>query len=353
MKENRALKQPIPGAARKVLLPLALLIAGVAIVFMFFMTYVGPYEYGVKQVNVGIKKGIQDRVYETGFHLIKPFGLEFMHKFPKNLQVYEMAIEQSPRARRETRREKAARIQTSDGFYVDVDASIMYRIVDPVKVIRTIGPGRLFEDNAIIPKAEPALKDALGSLTTEEFYNSPLRVEKMLNARTLLNEQLLEPKGIEVEHVLIRYFQYSQQIQTNIEDKKLKDQLVFKNQAEASAAAEAATLMQVVQEGKANAKVKLEEGSAYVVRRNAERDLYSRTKHANADLLIKLAQAKATELKNTALRGAGSENMVGLKMAEVLRGLDVIILPSDGRDGVNPLDLNKDLELFSVKKGGK
>ena len=353
MAESQGFNLPIPPSLRRVLLGLIVLIVGAAVFFTFFMTYVGPYEYGVKQVNIGIKKGIQDHAYETGFHFIKPFGLEIMHKFPKNLQIYEMVIQQQPRARRTTRRGRAARIQTSDGFYVDVDASIIYRIIDPVKVIRTIGPGKLYEDNGVIPKSEPALKDALGSLTTEEFYNSPLRVQKMLNVRDLLNEQLREPKGIEIEHVLIRYFQYSDQIQTNIEDKKLKDQLVFKNQAEASAAAEAAKLKQVIQEGKANMQVKLEEGDAYVIRRNAERDLYSRTKRAEGDLLMKLAEAQAANLNNTALRGAGSENMVGLKMADVLKGLDVIILPSDGPDGVNPLDLNKNLELFSVKKGGK
>jgi regulator of protease activity HflC (stomatin/prohibitin superfamily) len=353
MTENRVFNLPLPGGARKIFLALIILVAAVALFFTFFMTYVGPYDYGVKQVNIGINKGIQERAYETGFHFIKPFGMEVMHKFPKNLQIYEMLIQQSPRSKRVARRGKAARIQTSDGFYVDVDASFIYRIVDPVKVIRTIGPGHLYEDNGIIPKAEPALKDALGSLTTEEFYNSHLRVEKMMNVRDLLNRQLLESKGIEVEHVLIRYFQYSEQIQTNIEDKKLKDQLVFKNQAEAAAATQEAELKKMIQEGKANMDVKLQEGDAYIVRRNAERDLYVRTQRAQADLLVKLAAAQATELKNNALRGAGSENMVGLKMADVLRGLDVIILPSDGPNGVNPLDLSKDLELFSVKKGGK
>jgi hypothetical protein len=39
-------------------------------------------------------------------------------------------------------------------------------------------------------------------------------------------------------------------------------------------------------------------------------------------------------------------------MAEVYQGLDVIILPSDGPAGVNPLDLNNALKLFDVRKGG-
>ena len=79
--------------------------------------------------------------------------------------------------------EKAAHIQTSDGFFVDVDVSILYHIADPYKVITTIGPGRLYEDNGIIPKVESKLKETLGEMTTEEFYNSPLRAEKARKPR--------------------------------------------------------------------------------------------------------------------------------------------------------------------------
>ena len=61
--------------------------------------------------------------------------------------------------------------------------SILYRIVDPYVVFTKLGPGRLFESNGIVPKAEPLLKQALGELTTEEFYNSPLRTSKVDLAR--------------------------------------------------------------------------------------------------------------------------------------------------------------------------
>jgi len=36
-------------------------------------------------------------------------------------------------------------------------------------------------------------------------------------------------------------------------------------------------------------------------------------------------------------------------MAKVYQGLDVIILPSDGPSGINPLDLDETLELFEVR----
>jgi regulator of protease activity HflC (stomatin/prohibitin superfamily) len=316
--------------------------------YILCAVYIGPDEFGIKQVNIGIKKGIRPKVYHTGLHFVMPFGMEFMHKFPKDVQVLELTSEEKQRLPF-VRLERAAHIQTSDGFFVDVDASILYHIEDPYKIITTVGPGRLYETNGIIPKAEPILKEALGKLTTEEFYNSPLRVEKTQIACEALNKEL-NPKGIKVDHVLIRYFKYSPEIQKNIEEKKLKDQLVFKNQAEARAAAEEAKLKKTIEEGEAAVAVKLQEGEAYVTKKNAERDLYTRKRKAEADLLVKLAEAKRIELKNKALQGAGSDRMVGLKMAEVYEGLDVIILPSSGEGGVNPLDMNKTLRLFGVRR---
>ena len=93
-----------------------------------------------------------------------------MNRLPKDIQVLELTNHPDS-ASRSARIEKAAHIQTSDGFYVDVDVSILYRIVDPYKVFTVIGPGTLYENNGIIPQAEPKLKDAMGVLTTEEFYN--------------------------------------------------------------------------------------------------------------------------------------------------------------------------------------
>ena len=41
----------------------------------------------------------------------------------------------------------------------------------------------------------------------------------------------------------------------------------------------------------------------------------------------------------------------GLKMAEVYSGLDVIILPSSGQFGINPLNLQDSIKLFGIESG--
>ncbi len=320
------------------------------LVFLFaFLVYIKPNEYGIKQVNIGVNSGIQPKVYETGFHIVLPFGFQVMHRFPRDIQVFELTS-YSDTASRDARREKAAHIQTSDGFFVTVDVSILYHIFDPYKVFTTVGPGKLYEDNGIIPKVEPKLKQALGELTTEEFYNSPLRVEKSDIAKKLLNQEL-NPKGIQVDHVLVRYFLYSPEIQRNIEEKKLKDQMVFTNQSKAKSSAEEALVKKVRQEGEANIKVKLEEGKAYVTKKSAEKNMYVRTKIAEADLLVNLADARKTELINLAYQKKGSDKLVGLKMAEVYNGLEMIMLPSSGQYGINPLNLQDSLRLFGIDQG--
>lgn len=332
---------------KKLLVLAVVILAGLA-AYGSCLTYVGPNEFGVKQIMIGLKRGIQKEPYQTGYRFVLPEPFEKLHKFPKSIQVLELSNNPITRSQF-ARHERAAYIQTSDGFFVEVDASVLYRIVDPYQVFVTLGPGRLFEDNGIVPRAEAILKQTLGELTTEEFYNSPLRVQKVSHAQEIMNREL-RPKGLEVEHVLVRYFQYSEEIQKNIEEKKLKDQLVFKNQAEARASAEMAKLKKTVEEGRAAVGVKLQEGQAYAVRRKAEADLYSRARKAEADLLVRLAEAERTALKNQALGGPGADILVGLQMAEVYRGLQLLILPSDGQGGLNPLNLEQTLRNFELRQ---
>lgn len=325
----------IPKKVTAVLIAFGAVFIGGFVVLQTCFVYIQPHEVGIKQVRIGINKGIQDKVYGPGLVLVKPF-MDVLHRFPQQIQVLDLTGR------------NAANIQTSDGFFVDVEATILYRIVDPLLLMKELGPGQNYITQGIRPKAIPFLKESLGELTTEDFYNSPLRVAKADQARDRLNTEM-QSKGIEVEHVLVRYFQYSPEIQRNIEEKKLQDQLVFKNQSEGRAATEAAQITRIVEEGEANVLVTLQEGEAYKVTKDAERDLYVRTKKAEADLLVQLAEAKRTELINESMQMMGADRAVALEMAEVLAGLDLIILPVGGEGGINPLDLSSLTKLFGVE----
>lgn len=318
---------------------------GITILYFWLTVYIGPNEYGIKEVRFGINRGLQEEVYSTGLNLVLPW--EKMHKFPKDVLVYELNSFPSKAStyNDDIVSSKSAHIQTSDGFFVDVDVSIIFRISDPYKVITTIGPGDLFWNNGIVPKAIPILKQALGQLNTDEFYKSPIRIEKDREAAKLLNEDL-KPKGLEIEYVLVRYFHYSQNVQEIFEDRKLKDQMVLTNKARTTAAEMAAEVQKIVAEGEALVKIKEREASAYEVTKLAELENYRRIKEAEADLLVKLADAKATDLMTSALEGQGSEQMVGLEMAEVLKGIDTFIISSDK---TNPLNLVESMSQFGIE----
>jgi len=310
-------------------------------------SYVQPGQVGVKQRVLGSGQGVQTEIYEPGIHWITP-GAERMHLFPATLQMLEMSDSTQVSGLLSVRTVPALKIQTSAGSIVSVDATVLYRIEDAYKVMTQIGPGRLYEDSAVILFAQQQLRRMLGELDAEDFYRGDKRERAVSEAQRVLTDELL-PKGIRVTHVLVRQYRYDTRYQQAIEQRKIQDQTVFKNQAEALAAQAEAEKNKIIAEGSAAVEVELARGSAEVQKLSSEAELYRRTKDAEGQLQVKLAKAQGIDLDNKALRGIGSENMVGLRMAETLRGIDVIVLPSDGESGTNPLDLNQVLKRFDVK----
>ncbi len=341
---------PVPAFLKRrarVLWPLVAVLSVGAFAYFGCTVYVRPGQYALKQVVLGTGQGIQPDIYPPGLHLLLP-GVDRMHTFPADLQVLEMSDSSGNHEPTTNRRQvPAIKIQTSEGYTVSVDITVLYRIEDAYKVMTQIGPGRLYEDSAVIPRAEQQLRRKFGELDAEQFYQGNFREKAATDAQALLTDEL-SPKGIRVTHVLVRQYRYDQRYQAAIESRKIQDQTVFKNRAEAAAAQEEAKKNTIVATGAALVQTELSRGDAEVRKIQSEADLYKRTKEAEGRLKVELAKATGTELENKALRVGGSENMVGLKMAEALRGIQVIVLPSDGEGGTNPLDLNAMIKRFDV-----
>ena len=87
-------------------------------------------------------------------------------------------------------------------------------------------------------------------------------------------------------------------------------------------------------------------------------DIFGRRRVFMIGMVIFTTGSLACALSNSGLalilfrayQGLGSENLVGLKMADVLRGLDTVVVPAGGKSGVNPLDLEQALELFDMPR---
>lgn len=320
---------------------------GVYIIFVSFTTYVRPYEVAIKESRYG--GGLDEKPRPgPGLFFTGP-GVTY-HRFPTVVQTLTMnsSLAESSQGGKDTRSIKSLEIDSSDGSKIRIDATVLYRISDPYQVMTRAGPGRLFEDNAIIPKSAQALKESLGRLRAEDFYNEVLRIKATDEAKARLNESV-SAFGLSVDHVLIRQYYYMEAYQQQIEERKVQDQLVFTNAAMAEAAKMEANTRKLDSEGQAAVNIERQRGDAEVTKIRAEADLYARKRRAEADLLVSLAEAEGTEQENAAYRlTAGSDNLVGLDMAEILKGVDIIFLQS-GKDGVNVLDVNQTLRMFDVK----
>jgi regulator of protease activity HflC (stomatin/prohibitin superfamily) len=310
--------------------------------------YVRPNEMGVKQVIVGSKKGILPEVYYPGVHWVSP-GTERMYLFPTDVQLLNLTNDASERGKAEQSVRPPLNIQTSEGYTVTVDLSVAFRIEDPYRVITVAGPGRLYEESLVFPRAEQILRKRLGELDAEQFYDVKLRTQRVQAALEDLNAELL-PSGVRVVQVFIRQYVYDPRYQQAIEQRKIQDQTVFKNQAEAELATATAERDRIAAVGGASVRVELARGAGEKKKLEAEADLYTRKRHAAGELAVQLAEAEGTRLENEALRGIGAENLVGLKMADVLKGTRIIIIPTDGESGINPLDLKTALKRFDVKE---
>ena len=341
-----------------------LVMLGLLLLWIFYLTcttYIGPGEFGVKQVlysPFGLfgPMGTQNKIYETGIHHQFP-TIERILRFPRTVQVLTMSdnpnasekVSETISATDEkfTRIVKAAYVQTSDGFYVKMDTSILYCIEDPVKLVNKVGAGRLYEDNGILPVAENAIKMRLGTLQPEDFFDAKIRGAKLDEARDLMNEKL-QSMGLKVQHVLARYPHLHPDVAARVEENNLQKQTKLLNVSLTAQAAAEAELAKVVNEGTAAKGVALQKGKAYQVQRAAEMELYERTRKAEGDRIRKMAEAQKAELLNEAYRGAGSEMMVGLKMAANLTNLDTILIPAGGENAFNPMDVQSLTRLFSV-----
>lgn len=307
--------------------------------------YVGPNEIGVDQVYYGGSAGIRSALLRTGLHLVVP-GYERVHLYPTDLLILDMA-QGKDEAAQNSRRTDAIRIQTSDGYQVTLDVTVLYRVKDPYQIMTKIGPGKLYEDSVVIPRADRVLRQTLGELNSEQFYQGPTRIEKTRVAFERLQPELAD-KGIELVKILVRRITYDRAYQAQIEQRKIQDQMVFKNRAEADAAKEEAHKREIISTGAAAVKVELEGGQREVAKILADANLTARSKTADGDLLVKTAVATGTELENRALQGGGAGALVAQKLADVLKGVRVIVVPSTGAGGTNPLDVGSLLRQFEV-----
>ena len=271
--------------------------------------YVAPDEIGLRQIAFGPNKGLQKSLVHPGYRR-QISGYETIRTFRRNVQVVEFTNSREERGEMH-RTISAINVPTVDGYPVAVDVSVLYRIADPFLVVSRFGFGRGYEDNVVIRFTDPAVKQHLGELRAEEFY----RDRRVAKAAALKQElaQRFKENGLQLADVVIRQYDYPETFQSLTEQKKIQDQSVLTNRALAKQAEVETRLKQTVQEGQNLINVRGAEFQAQITDLNAQRDLYERTRRAEADLILRTAGAQGTELVNRAMEGAGSEKLLKLR----------------------------------------
>jgi regulator of protease activity HflC (stomatin/prohibitin superfamily) len=301
--------QQLRGRAGKAGLRLLLLLLPLILLRACLITYVPPNMVGVRQVSYGPGKGLQKERVGFGYRR-QIAGYETIHTFPRDIQVVEFTNNPSETSALH-RQMPAINVPTVDGYPVDVDVSVLYRLKDPYKVASKFGFGKGYEESVVIRFTDFLVKRYLGDLRAEQFYHEA-RLEKVRALKADLTRRL-EPDGLALTDVVIRQYDYPQTFQTLTEQKKIQDQKVLANRELTKQAEVQTRLNQTTAEGQNLINVKTSEFNAQITEINAKKDLYERQKRAEADLLIKSAEANGTEQLNRALEGAGSAKLLKLR----------------------------------------
>src|SRR5215218_708308 len=184
-----------------------------------FITYVPPDQIGVRQVSFGPGRGLQKDAVSSGYRR-EVSGYETVYTFPREIQVVEFTNHPSERGAGHSQI-GAIKVPTVDGYPVDVDVTVLYRITDPYKVASRFGFGKGYEESVVIRFTDPLVKEFLGELLAEEFYHEA-RLRRVQELKRELARRL-KPNGIFLVDVLLRQYDYPETFQTLTEQKKLQD----------------------------------------------------------------------------------------------------------------------------------
>ena len=316
-----------------------------ALVYTSCTTRVLPNEWGVEQRRFGLTTGVVPRAFGPGLYFVGP-GVT-MHTFPREIHVLEASYDREEAVRRAgaagervnayfNRRDRllgeathrtveALNIQTSDGYSVTTDVTLLYSIADPVRVARDFGWGSLYVDSFVLNTFRNGVLTTLGKMNAESFYDEQVRIKAIQEAETLVRERFGE-RGFKVEKLLLRNFRYAEAYEKSLEAKKVAVQLTEKNRKESVVNEEKAKLKQIESKGNAAITIAESEVRARIAKVRAEAELYSSQARARADKEVNVATAESKRLKADALTQAGGRYVVALETAKMFDNIDGAVM---------------------------
>lgn len=312
--------------AFKLIVFLALIITAVA---FSFGNLIVPGSIGIRQIMFGPSKGFVAQALLPGYQWSVPLYTE-LHLIPQTLQPIHFLRETTVDG------SKPLEVYTQDKTTVDVDTTVLASFFGaagedretglqhggPLDLLTNIGVTSSDWLNNIRKVAADELKQALGNLSTTEFYDPFKRESQVDKALKQMNVRLM-PHGVKVEAVLLRRYTYrDQRIEDAIFNKNIQQQEKRLNEARSQYAEKEAELTQITAEKDADIETMRVSGEndARVVR--SQGALYETRKRADGDLLVAKAIAEVDKLKASALsQSEGADVYVAREMTPLLGSL--------------------------------
>jgi regulator of protease activity HflC (stomatin/prohibitin superfamily) len=291
--------------------------------------------------------GVQSQIYTQG-------GTYFFFRPLSEFAVYDVGLQnlemlREPGGRRTS--DESLRFKTVDGNDISVNVTIAWS-VDPEKapyVLQFVGGStREVEEKLVWPVSRTVVRDVLNQLTSEQYYNAQQRFRMGEEAKRRLN-LILASEGIVVENVLLGEHKFNQTYEQIIRDKKVAEQEAARLKSETEAARE--EMKRDLERAKGAVGREIEEATGDSAKRRLEADgiFFERQRQAEAILAEKRARAEGLTERARALSGAGGQNMVKIKVAESLRGKQILFVPAGAGMDVRSTDMNALLQTYGVQ----
>ena len=308
-------------------------------------TYVPVGSVGVRTQEYAVfgSKGVFQEDFGPGWH--RDLGpIDSWLVFDSTVQTLEMTRDPTRGA---VKSKDDVQVQSADGYTVSVDVTIKYRIMKGMahKVYQNTGPGDKYKV-IVRTEAQEACIGLFGQMKTEHFYNPIERRRRAKEVKSLLTESLAN-NYVDVIDVLMRDVQFDPTYEGKIRGKKLADQEVELNKANAKAEtmsgktqvieAETKRKVAVIKEEKAAELVRMQaetdkeiakitaDAGKYATEKKADADLVKAEKGAAGELLVKMAEAEGEKLRNAAMMGVGGSTIVALEAARNLNLSEITI----------------------------
>ena len=160
---------------------------------------------------------VRDKEVSSGIHLINP--LASIRLMSVRTEQYTMSVVSSEGQRTG---DDSIEALTKEGLKVGLDMTILYHLVEEKAsdVYRDIGMN--YEDKIIRPEVRSAIREVIALYEAKDIY-SEKREEAVEEIQAILKE-MISPRGIEIESVLLRNVTLPSMLMKAIEDKLTAEQ---------------------------------------------------------------------------------------------------------------------------------